>query len=567
MFDARRVRSPLFLLALSALAAPSLAQAVAPIAAQRALFAPANPAPLVAGAVTTDVVSGDFNADGVPDLVLTDGPAGSVCFLGGTSVGAGTTPPTYSAPPVASTPFSGLLPGSVAAADLDADGLVDAVTYWRGSNQLVVHVYYGATDFPSRQGTILNLTAAGFAGSKTLAVADFDGDGALDVAALSADSVGPSVQIALNDGTGSGWFCFSAGVGAAGVPVALAAADVDADGDPDLVVAANVCVGGSCSAYVAALVNGLADACLGFLSAAPSTAAVFPATSIVRIEFDGSAGDEIFLLSPTAAEYCVTSGPTIACAPSAVLATSLTFALPAWTGVDAETIALDGPGLESLVLPDGAGGFSILRNTGSFLTTTEGPFPVAAFSNGSTSIGVGDFDGDGEPDVVGAYDGVAAAMPGCGGLRSLTRQAAFAAPRSAGSCTNTSIAIVGNAGFSNTVFNPGSASTTLVYSGGPPFAEVHLLASAGAPSTPYAFVPCAVWIDPSVVGGAPQYSQLAAGYANAAGGFTYVHPTANPNASAGLIGLSFVVQVVAYDPGGPGGDWNWSDGLVVTLGY
>jgi hypothetical protein len=171
------------------------------------------------------VAVGDFNGDGTPDLAvvnaittITQGP-GTVSILlglGGGNYSAGTEHP------------AGNGPGHVRAADLDGDGVLDlAITNFVGlvhTQAIVTLRGHGDGSF----GALVSHTVAN--GPIGLAVADLDGDGALDlVTAGLGDNV---VSILFGDGAG-GFFPHvdhPAGFG----PKAIAVADLDADGALDL---------------------------------------------------------------------------------------------------------------------------------------------------------------------------------------------------------------------------------------------------------------------------------------------------------------------------------------------
>jgi len=183
-----------------------------------------------------DVAAADINGDGILDLVvaLRNGQVLPLIGHGSGGVGDGTfTPGTP-----ANVPGS---PKGLVLADLDKDGILDAVVATEGSTVDVLKgngsggvgngTFSSGVSFPS-SGTTYDVT-----------VGDFDGDGYPDIA--SANYTGHSISVLL----GGPNLTFRAPIThtAAGNPLGVAAADIDSDGHMDLVVAATS--GGSAFSY------------------------------------------------------------------------------------------------------------------------------------------------------------------------------------------------------------------------------------------------------------------------------------------------------------------------------
>ena len=133
---------------------------------------------------------GDFNGDGKLDLAVANYGSGTVGVLLGNGTGGFATAKTYST--------GGSEPKSVVAADFNGDGKLD----------LAVANYYN-----SNVGVLLGNGTGGFATATTfssgattqvrwreLAVADFNGDGHLDLAVLNYES--ENVGVLLGNGAG-----------------------------------------------------------------------------------------------------------------------------------------------------------------------------------------------------------------------------------------------------------------------------------------------------------------------------------------------------------------------------
>lgn len=132
-----------------------------------------------AGARPGALATADLNGDGTLDVAVANTADGTVSILLG--VGGGRLRPAVGAPFPA-----GREPADVDAADLDRDGDVDLVFANHETSRVTVLLNNGRARFAAAPGSPFETGARPHVHS--LATADFDGDGWLDVAVDSADT-------------------------------------------------------------------------------------------------------------------------------------------------------------------------------------------------------------------------------------------------------------------------------------------------------------------------------------------------------------------------------------------
>ena len=165
---------------------------------------------------TRNAAVGDLNGDGYPDIAVANRQMTSfVCINDGKL--------HFDCRPLADSPSA----ATVAIADMNGDGANDVVYACRDSCQSVVYFNDGNGNFSRREpwGPPKSSTRA-------MAVADFDGDGRLDIAACP-DKLGCFVY--FNDGKGT----FQSGVQFQtnkAEPYSMIAADLNGDHRPEILV-------------------------------------------------------------------------------------------------------------------------------------------------------------------------------------------------------------------------------------------------------------------------------------------------------------------------------------------
>jgi len=177
------------------------------------------------GSLPVSVAAGDFNLDGKLDLATANRFGDNISILSGNGAGS------FGA--ATGLTGAGTNPASVAVGDFNLDGKPDLATANEGSNNASVLLnscngapcgataFGSATDFPAGTGPV------------SVAKADFNRDGRIDLAVANRSSNNVSVLL----GNGSGGFGAAANFNAGSTPQSVATGDFNLDGRADLVVA------------------------------------------------------------------------------------------------------------------------------------------------------------------------------------------------------------------------------------------------------------------------------------------------------------------------------------------
>jgi hypothetical protein len=346
------------------------------------------------GGFPYSVVVADFNGDAKLDLAATNGLANTVSVLRNTTSGGASTPSF--APQ--QTFAVGVEPFSIAVGDIDGDGKPDLAV---ANNQ-------SGTVSVLRNTTAAGATFLSFAPQQTfavgvepvsIAVGDIDGDGKLDLAVANSKSANVSV---LRNTTAAGASAFSFAAQqtfAAGVlPWSITVGDFNGDGKPDLAVA------NLYSNDVSVMRNTTATGASAFSFAAQQTFAVGNAPSSVAVgDFndDGKPDLAVANLESSNNTVSVLRNTTAAGASAFSFAAQQTFAVGE-APIAVAVADFDGDGKSDLAA---ANSFlttaSVLRNTtaagaSAFSFAAQQAFDVGGLPQ---SVAVGDFDGDGRPDL------------------------------------------------------------------------------------------------------------------------------------------------------------------------
>jgi hypothetical protein len=360
------------------------------------------------GQSPTFMAVGDFNGDGKPDLAVANyfNPNGSTSTNGSVSVLLGNGDGTFRS---ALSYSVGTNPVFVAVGDFDGNGKPDLVVAnegsWDGGNYVnsSISVLLGRGD-----GTFQHAASPGAGvGVSSVAVGDFNGDGKLDLAVSNLGgydpNVGPqyinggvSVLLGNGDGTFQKAVNYKAGVQSVGVVVG----DFNGDGTRDLAVANLETVFNDFVGGVSVLLgNGdgtfrpVVDLALGRLAAIG--VADFNSDGIPDLVVNGEA---TLAAGPIPTTLLLGNGDgTFRAFQTDTL---MNFPEPLIFGPAFTVGDFNGDGKPDVAVASGAN-ISVFVNAG---TTSPSPTfaEIAEFPAGfnSSSVVVGDLNGDGKPDLV-----------------------------------------------------------------------------------------------------------------------------------------------------------------------
>ena len=299
-----------------------------------------------AGVLPYGVAIGDLDGDGKPDFVVTNYTSHSISIFRNTGVGDSISSNSFAAP----VDFAvGSGPWGVAIGDLDGDGKLDIVV--SNGNSGTISVFRntsvsGIITSASFAPKVDFATGGGGGGGYGVAIADLDGDGKPDIVVTNRNS--NTISVFQNTSTiGSITFASNVDFTTGALPYGVAAGDLDGDGKLDLVVA-------------------------------------------------NSGTDSLSIFRNTATIGGITTGSFAARVDLATSGTPIAVAVADLNG--------DGkPEIISANTSDST--LTILQNTSSGGSITSGSFDAGVdfkLNSAPNSIALGDFNGDGQPDIAAA---------------------------------------------------------------------------------------------------------------------------------------------------------------------
>jgi len=294
-------------------------------------------------------------------------------------------------------------PQSVAVGDFNGDGLPDLAiaNFNSGTVSVLMNTTTAGATAPSFAPQVTFVVGV-FSNAYSVAVGDFNGDGRPDL--VVTDYLNHSVSVLLNTtavGATVPSFAPQVFFGVGVNPSSVAVADVNGDGRPDLIVTNRN------DDTVSVLMNTAAAGATAPSFATQVTFAVGTEPQSVAVgDFNGDGRPDIAVANVGGTTVSVLLNTTAAGATAPSFAPQQIFT----AGASPYSVAVgdfNGDGKPDLAVVSDTGSASVLLNTTATGATTASFAPQHTFAVGANpfSVVVGDFNGDGKPDLAVASEG------------------------------------------------------------------------------------------------------------------------------------------------------------------
>ncbi|MCF8449062.1 MAG: FG-GAP-like repeat-containing protein, partial [Taibaiella sp.] len=372
-------------------------------------FAPAtvnfNPrTSFTSGTSPNSVAIGDIDGDGKPDLAVTNNVSHTVSVYRNTSSSGSITSGSFATQVTFATEIA---PANVVMGDIDGDGKPDlAVTNF---NSNIVSVLRNTSSSGSITSGSFAAQVPFATGSQPfgLAIGDIDGDGKPDLAVANRSS--NTVSVYRNTGSigsiTSGSFATQVTFATGTSPNSVAIGDIDGDGKPDLAVANSA----SNSVSVLRNTSSIGSITSGSFAAQVTFAAGSGPYDVAISDIDGDGKPELVVPNSTSNSVAVYRNTS---SSGSITSSSFAARVSFATGTSPASVTIgdiDGDGKPDMAVANyDANTVSVYRNTGSIGSITSGSFATqVTFATGTNphSVAIGDIDGDGKPDVAVANRG------------------------------------------------------------------------------------------------------------------------------------------------------------------